>query len=298
MELRTLGYFVAVAEELHFGRAAVRLRMTQPPLSRAIRKLESDLGCEVLKRSAAGLSLTPAGALLYDEARALLARVDQVRVRVAAAAGTPALAIGTLADSAGLVGTRLAAAFRQQHPGVRIHIREGDLADPTIGLRAGLVDVALTRLPFNCSGITTRVLRSDRVGVVLRADDPLATRDHLHLGDLEGRRWFQFPDGSDPEWQAFWTKPSGIGLEKDLGGPVVRTVQECIQYVLWEGTVGLTPLGHPLPDGLTAVALAGMPASQLVIAWMSAHTTPLIRSFVRITTALYHHGSATAMDGP
>ena len=72
-------------------------------------------------------------------------------------------------------------AFRQQNPGVRARIREADFTGPTAGLRAGLADVALTRTPFDRTGISAYVLRSDSVGVVLRADDPLAGRDLLHL---------------------------------------------------------------------------------------------------------------------
>lgn len=74
LELRTLRYFAAVAEELHFGRAAVRLHMSQPPLSRAIRALEADLGATLFHRTSAGVTLTGAGAVLLDEARALLDR--------------------------------------------------------------------------------------------------------------------------------------------------------------------------------------------------------------------------------
>jgi len=99
MELRTLSYFVAVAEELHFGRAAVRLHMTQPPLSRAIKQLESDLGAVLLHRSALGVTLTPAGSVLLEEARALLEQADRLRVRVAVAAGAATLTVGVLGDS-------------------------------------------------------------------------------------------------------------------------------------------------------------------------------------------------------
>jgi DNA-binding transcriptional LysR family regulator len=282
--------------------------MTQPPLSRAIRQLEADLGCALLLRSPAGVSLTPAGAVLYEEACALLARAEGIRARVAAAAGTPALTVGILADSVEQMGPRLAEEYRRRRPEVRIRIREADLADPTAGLRAGRVDVALTRTPFDDTGVTTHVLRSDPVGVVLRTDDPLADRERLGPAELAGRRWFRFPDGTDPVWRAYWTGPAGTGPSPDAAssadssarssavagrpngaedGPVVRTVHECVQSVLWDGAVGLAPLGHSLPEGLVTVPLDGMEPSRLVLAWNTGRDTPLIRAFVRLATALY-----------
>jgi DNA-binding transcriptional LysR family regulator len=291
MELRSLRYFVAVAEELHFGRAAARLHMTQPPLSRAIKHLEADLGAVLLNRSSAGVTLTPAGAALYAEARTLLEQAEQVRARVTAVTGSTTLIIGTLGDSAEQAGTRLVAAYRERHPAVRVRVRETDFTDPTTGLRAGLVDVALTRAPFDYTGIATHVLRSDPVGVVLRTDDPLARRKTLRLRDLAGRRWFQLPDGTDPIWRAYWNGTALGGEQRD--GPVVRTVHECLQAVLWNGTVGLAPLGHDLPDGLISVPLADMPPSHLIVAWNSADPDPLIRSFVQIAVAGYRSAGAT-----
>ena len=291
MELRSLRYFVAVAEELHFGRAAARLHMTQPPLSRAIKHLEADLGAVLLNRSSAGVTLTPAGAALYAEARTLLEQAEQVRARVTAVTGSTTLTIGTLGDSAEQAGTRLVAAYRERHPAVRVRVRETDFTDPTTGLRAGLVDVALTRAPFDYTGIATHVLRSDPVGVVLRTDDPLARRKTLRLRDLAGRRWFQLPDGTDPIWRAYWNGTALGGEQRD--GPVVRTVHECLQAVLWNGTVGLAPLGHDLPDGLISVPLADMPPSHLIVAWNSADPDPLVRSFVQIAVAGYRSAGAT-----
>ncbi|MEU7887591.1 LysR family transcriptional regulator [Microbispora bryophytorum] len=285
MDLRSLRYFVAVAEERHFGRAAARLHMTQPPLSRAVRQLEADLGTLLLHRSPTGVTPTPAGAALYEEARALLEQAERVRARVAAAAGAATLTIGTLADSAEQAGARLAAAFRRRHPGVQVRVREADFTDPTTGLRAGLVDVAITREPFDDAGITTRLLRSDPMGVVLRADDPLACRETLRLSDLAGRPWFRLPDGTDPVWRAYWNATTPGGELRD--GPVVRTVHECLQAVLWNGTVGLAPTAHPLPEGLASVPLADMPPSHLVLAWNSADAGPLIRSFAHIATSVY-----------
>jgi DNA-binding transcriptional LysR family regulator len=281
MELRTLRYFVAVAEELHFGRAAARLHMSQPPLSRAVKQLESDLGAALLHRSAAGVTLTPAGAALLDEARALLDQAERVRVRVAAAAGAATLTVGILGDGADRGAARLAAAYRRRHPGVEVRIREADLTDPTCGLCAGLVDIALTRGPFDETGLTVRELRADPVGAVLRADDPLARRDRLDLADLADRRWFQFPDGTDPVWRSYW---NGGELRE---GPVVRAVQECVQAVLWNGTVGLAPLGHDLPGELAVVPLTDMAPSRVVVASNKGDANPLLRSFVQIATAAY-----------
>jgi DNA-binding transcriptional LysR family regulator len=285
MDLRSLRYVVAVAEERHFRRAADRLHMTQPPLSRAIKQLEAELGAVLLHRSSTGVALTSAGAALLDEAHTLLEQAERVQTRVAAAAGTDTITVGILADSAEQAGTRLAATFRRHHPRVHVRFREGDLTDPTTGLRAGLVDVALTRAPFDDNGISTHVLRSDPVGVVLRTGDPLARHETLHLRDLADRQWFQFPDGTDSIRRAYWNGAAPIGEVRD--GPLVRTVHECLQAVLWNGTIGLTPLGHPLPEGLTAVPLTDMPPSRLVVAWHSTDINPLVHSFTRIAAAAY-----------
>lgn len=276
-------YFVAVAEELHFGRAATRLHMSQPPLSRAIKQLEADVGALLFVRSPAGVTLTPVGTVLLDEARALLDHADRVRVRVSAAAGVTTITVGILGDGTDPGVSRLAAAYRRRHPGIEIRVRDADLTDPTCGLRTGLVDVALTRAPFDETALTVRALRSDPVGVVLRADDPLARRDALRLAELSDRRWFQFPRGTDPVWQAYWNG----GLPRE--GPVVRAVQECLQAVLWNGTVGLAPLGHDLPAELAVVPLTDMAPSRVVAVWNAGDTNPLIRSFVEIATTAYRH---------
>ncbi|MGC5563523.1 LysR family transcriptional regulator [Streptomyces sp. FR-108] len=281
MELRTLRYFVAVAEELHFGRAATRLHISQPPLSRAIQRLESELGAALFDRSSAGVALTTAGALLLDEARDLLGRADRIRERVAAAAGAALLTVGILGDSTDPGALRLAAAHRRLHPHVEVRIRETDLTDPTCGLRAGSVDIALTRGPFDGTGLAVRELRADPVGALLRADDPLARRESLRTAELTGRRWFRFPAGTDPLWQSYWN--GGEPRE----GPVVRAVQECRQAVLWNGTVGMTLLDHEPPPGLTVVPLTDMPPSRVVLAWNQGDPNPVLRSFVRLAVAAY-----------
>ena len=281
MDLRALRYFVAVAEERHVGRAALRLNMTQPPLSRAIRRLEDDLGAELFERTPSGVIPTAAGAVLYDEARALLARADRLRTRVTGAGGTAVITVGTLADTAEQIGAGLVTAFRRKQPHVDVVITEADLSDPTAGLRTGLVDVALTRTPFDANGISTYVLGTDRVGVVLREDDPLATHRHVTLADLTDRRWVRLPEGTDPLWRAYWT---GAPPRKDDDLPVSRTIQECLQSVLWNGTSALAPIDQVLPRGLLVVPVTDRGPSQFVVAWQGK-PGPLIRSFVDVAAA-------------
>ena len=106
MDFRTLRYFVTVAEERHAGRAASRLFMSQPPLSRAIRQLEEELGVILLERTPKGVALTQAGTALYEEAGALLGHADRIRDRVTAAVGTATLAVGTLTEAVPLSQAR------------------------------------------------------------------------------------------------------------------------------------------------------------------------------------------------
>ena len=293
MELRTLRYFVAVAEELHFGRAAARLHMSQPPLSRAIKQLETDAGAVLFDRSPAGVSLTAVGVVLLEEARGLLDQADRMRVRVAAAAGAASLTVGLLGDSTDPGIRRLADDYRRRHPHIEVRVREAGLADPTCGLHAGLVDIALTRAPFDETGLTVRELRADPVGALLRADDPLAGRDAVHLADLADRRWFVFPEGTDPLWQSYWN-----GGER-REGPVVRAVQECRQAVLWNGTVGITLVTHEPGAGLAVVPLVDMEPSRAVVAWNEGDTNPLVRSFAQAAaTALRGAPSRSAVAEP
>lgn len=278
MDLRLLRYFVAVVEERHFGRAAVRLRIAQPSLSRAIQLLERDLGSRLLERSAAGVATTAAGKALYDGARTMLAQAAQLRAQVSTAGGPPTLTVGSLAGVVEHAGAALVSAFRERHPDVVVRVRESDFADPGCGLRAGLADVAVTLAPFDTSGLRVRVLRSDPVAVVLRADDPLAGRASLATDDLACRTWFRFPEDTDTLWSDFWT-----GTRE---GPVVRTAHECLQAVRWNGAVGLIPTGHDLPDGLVAAPLIDHPPCQLVLAWKDEPPLELVRSLVAVAATL------------
>ncbi|SER64772.1 hypothetical protein SAMN05421870_103155 [Streptomyces qinglanensis] len=103
----------------------------------------------------------------------------------------------------------------------------------------------------------------------------------MRSSEVADRRWFVFPAGTDSRRQSYW---SG-GEQRE--GPVVRTVQECRQAVLWNGTVGMTLLDHRPPEGLTVVPLIDLPPSRVVVAWKESDRNPLIRSFVRIALEVY-----------
>lgn len=277
-----LRYFVAVAEERHVGRAAARLHMTQPPLSRAIRGLEAELGSALLERTARGVTLTPPGEVLLVEARALLEHAERARSRVATAAGAAHLVLGTLADTVEHLGELLVTAFRLAHPDVTVSVHEADLSDPSAGLRAGRVDVALTRTPFDTSGLAAHTLASEALGVALRASDPLAAQASVRTADLTGRSWVRLPEGTDRRWRDWWSVSSA---QYDPTSPPRRTIQECLQAVLWNGATALAPLGQRLPAGLVLVPVRDRAPSRIVVAWRTGDTSPLVQAFVATAAA-------------
>ena len=151
MELRQLRYFVAVAEELHFRRAAARLHISQPPLSQQIKRLEEELGLRLLVRTRRSVQLTPAGAAFLRDARALLAELDRA---VATARRLDAGQTGRLRVS--FVGSALLSIvpgavqrFRASHAGVEIELRERPTVEQLRALAAGVLDVGLVRPPID-----------------------------------------------------------------------------------------------------------------------------------------------------
>jgi DNA-binding transcriptional LysR family regulator len=187
MELRHLRYFRAVAEERHFGRAAVRLHMAQPPLSQQIRQLESELGVTLLRRSTRKVELTPAGEAYLARVREILTAVD--------AAGEEAhrvdaglegrLAIGCVGSATYSLLPALARALREELPGIDFTFR-GEMLVPDLAdaLRAGAIDLALLRPPLDDTGLSVRHLRRERLLVALPDGHRLAARQRIRLVDL------------------------------------------------------------------------------------------------------------------
>jgi DNA-binding transcriptional LysR family regulator len=187
VELRHLRYFCAVAEELHFGRAAERLHMAQPPLSQQILQLERELGVTLLVRSTRKVELTPAGDAYLKHVVAILDAVDEAgaQARRIAEGVEGHLAIGCVGSATYSLLPRLVRALRDELPGVDVSVRGEMLAPAQIAaLLTGEIDLALLRPPVEQPGVLVETVRRDRLLVALPEGHALATRDDLSVSDL------------------------------------------------------------------------------------------------------------------
>jgi DNA-binding transcriptional LysR family regulator len=187
VELRHLRYFRAVAEELHFGRAAERLHMAQPPLSQQILQLERELGVTLLVRSTRKVELTPAGEAYLKQVVAILDSVDEAgaQARRIAEGVEGHLAIGCVGSATYSLLPRLVRALRDELPGVDVSVRGEMLAPAQIAaLLTGEIDLALLRPPVEQPGVLVETVRRDRLLVALPEGHALATRDDLCVSDL------------------------------------------------------------------------------------------------------------------
>ncbi|WP_375487663.1 LysR substrate-binding domain-containing protein [uncultured Mycobacterium sp.] len=186
-ELRHLRYFRAVAEELHFGRAAERLNVAQPPLSRQIRQLEHEMGVRLLIRTTRKVELTPAGQTYLKRAVAILDAVDDAKheARRIADGVEGHLAVGCVGSATYSLLPNLVRALRKVLPGVDVSVH-GEMLAPTqiSALLAGDIDLALLRPPVDKSGLVVETVRRDRLFIALPRGHPLTTRDELRMNDL------------------------------------------------------------------------------------------------------------------
>lgn len=187
MDLRHLRYFVAVAEERHFSRAAQRLSMAQPPLSQAIRQLEHDLGVQLLRRTTRRVEVTDAGAAYLVRARAILAEVDDAGhlARRVAAGSVGHLTIGCVGSATYSLLPTLSRRLAEELPGIDFSFRGEMLApDQVVALREGEIDLAILRPPVADLSLTVEVLRHDRLVVALPRSSPLVERTRVRVRDL------------------------------------------------------------------------------------------------------------------
>ncbi|HEY3687277.1 MAG TPA: LysR substrate-binding domain-containing protein [Streptosporangiaceae bacterium] len=189
--------FVVVAEELHFGHAAERLGMAQPPLSQRIQRLEKELGVALFERSSRRVELTAAGRLLLDEARDLIARAEHISTLAEraerGAAGT--LRAGLPPDLGGAVVAALIAEFGERRPDLRLELREIPTSEQVQALADTALDAGIVRHPCDTRGLALGPMLVQPLGVLL---PPAAGPEPVHLADLAGRDLVVFPRTDAP----------------------------------------------------------------------------------------------------
>jgi len=306
IDLRRLRYFVAVAESLHFGRAAARLHMSQPPLSRQIQQLEREIGVLLLRRSKRRVELTDAGAYLLDQARAMLAEAETlaVRTRRVESGETGRLALGFISTVDYSVLPGLLSAYRAAHPGVTLELREltGDVQ--LRELHEGRIDAGMLLAPVDDAALAMLPLLREPLVAALPADDLLARpRAPLSLASLTGRPFVIFPRSAAP------------GLYDAIiefcrqAGFTPRIAQEAIQMQTIVSLVS-AGLGVALvPASLRDMRRRGVvyrqlrqasPLLTILLAWRAASRSACLAQFVATARASVRGGTrrvaATAMS--
>lgn len=273
LETRELEYFIAVAEELHFGRAALRLSIAQPALSKAVRRVESRLGVQLFTRSSRHVALTPAGEALLRHGRHALNAVSTAarRAQQAADANPPLRLVIKPGGDANLLSSVLAG-YASQPDARRVDILFSSGTDRAGYLRDGRADVGLLYAPFDdLAGLEHRTLYVEGRVAILPRDHRFAACSALRLADLQLETL--------PRWKGV----AGGGED----GPMIADVPELIHMVILGRTIAILPrsLVEPVPVGLVCVPVIDAESSRLVVAWSPINRRSLVGSFVDAAVA-------------
>jgi DNA-binding transcriptional LysR family regulator len=231
VELRRLRYFVAVAEELHFRRAAAKLHLAQPALSQQVRKLELELGVDLLLRTKRDVSLTPAGEVLLVEARRLLSQADEAAraAREAQNGVTGRLRIGHLADSLPTVVPRAILRFTTLHSGIRVSLETLPARRAVTDVRSGRLDVAVVGLPAPTTGLVVTPVATEGTVAAVAERDLLSGRPAVALSALSDTPVLMLPRDANP---AFFDGVSAACREAEVAPSLIETSEARVEHVL------------------------------------------------------------------
>lgn len=287
LDLRVVRYFVAVAEHGHFGRAATTLLITQPSLSRQIRRLENQLGATLFERTPQGTRLTDAGAAFLTHARALLAEAMRAAAHTRAAAAPRTLTIGYTTN---LVIAPAVRELRRRRHDAEVQTRHLEWNGAHPALLEHRVDVAVTRLPIPTDGVEITVLYREPKVLLLSRRHRLAGRDAVDLDDIAGET---MPRVGDPAWDAHWrTDPRPDG-RRAPDGPVLADKAELFDYLAEGDAVLIAPADSRAPDlipDLTTVPLRGAEPGEVALAHRAGELNPLVGAFADCAAALLRPG--------
>jgi DNA-binding transcriptional LysR family regulator len=289
MELRHLRYLVAVAEELNFTHAAMRLRVAQPALSRQIRDLEDELQTPLFERGRRGVQLTRSGRAFYQRARSILSQVAEAANEARTAAGTMTGSL-VLGFPSGIHLNYLAPAieaFRKLYPKVEVDFFHGLSGDQLKALRDRRIDLAFLSLPASLQGLDHQIIWRIPFKVVLPRRHPLAKRPGVALSDLRGEDFVFCTRESRPEFYDEFTRlcaNAGVRLRivKEVGGYPTNMLG------LISVGVGLSVLPHfEKVEPLEGIVWRPLTQPKLwwdwALAWRRPEASPLIQQFVILT---------------
>jgi DNA-binding transcriptional LysR family regulator len=284
MELRHLRYFVAVAEELHFRRAAERLHISQPPLSQQIRQLEAELGVQLLERSRRRVELTAAGEAFYARAREILDAVDDAArlARRVQRGEVGRLSVGFVGSAMYSLLPEVLHAFREERGDVGLRLRELTTAAQLDQLESGRIDVGFVRPQSPPrGGVATETVMREQIVVALPESHRLAGRDRLALAELAG------------EPLVLLTRAGSPGVREVLEAATARfggegqLVQEAAEV---QTVIGLVAGGvgfSLVPDSVRSLTRRGVvyrevvdaPSIELALVWRAEDRSPVLAAF-------------------
>ena len=304
MDLHHLRHFVAVADELHFGRAAARLGMSQPPLSQSIQRLEASLGVQLFKRTRASVRLTPAGIALLPHAQGTLQQAELAeRVVHQAARGELALLrVGFIPWSLTRALPRAIRQFRLRWQGVQVHLYERVSRQQVASLKSADLDLAVISLnATGTAGLETRLVETSRLVVAVPTAWPLSKRAGLRFADLADQPFVIFPPSLSPaSHDTFEAACRAAGFRPHI---TQETAQPFTMLSMVANELGVALIQSTAatmtPEGVTLVPIIDAPASfqtDIALAWMPHSLTPALRAFIdTVAAAAAEDGSAAKM---
>lgn len=296
-DLRLLRYFVAVADTLHFGRAAQALYISQPALSQQVRKLEDHLGVRLFTRDRRSVTLTDAGLVLLPQARAAISAGEAFSRAATREARTRhrQLVVGFHTRWADSFLPRALRAYRAVRPDVTVELSQHDFGDTSAGLRTGATDAALLHLPVEPEGLHWQPLSTDRRVVMVAEDHPLALSEETSVPDVlaTGTPW-AVPLDTDPVWRDFW---SAAPERAAAGGADVPRVQPMTHEALFDSVAGgqsvvITYAAMErvyAPPGVRFVPLSDLEPAVLAVAWRVEDTRADVADFVEAVCSTAGH---------
>ncbi len=283
MELRHLRYFTAVAEERHFGLAAERLGIAQPPLSKQLQDLERELGYALFDRSRRPIALTAAGVALLEHARGVLEAVE-IGVRAARRAGaghSGSISIGYPPSLAYSGLTQLLRAFRGRLPDITIQLQELAPAEQIAALKGGDLDVAFVRTPLHDPQLSSETVRREKLVLALPFDHRLAVRERIALSQVASEPFVFFPRSRGPGFFDFV-----MGFCRDCGfTPHIEQVAPQMDVLALVGAgFGVSILPESVRElrrvDIVLRPIIGSPTTELSLVWRTDEASPTVARFI------------------